>query len=369
MNLAIWMQGGIGGGNFSQGYPPLLGFVQRLGEHHRVTVYSILPANADFEAHGFSFRSAPAYVRGSLWRMLWLSALFLRDHLRRRYDVLHAFWVYPAGTLMVLLGKLVRRPTIVTVQGGEAAAVASIGYGNMLRPRLKQITLWTCTHATHLNVISKYLVVQLHHHGLKRTDISVTPFGASRDLFPYHEKIEDGVLKIIHVANLTPVKDQYTLLRAFAMISSQVPAHLRIVGADYMDGKIQRDVERLGLNNHVTFAGPVPQTLLAPHYAWADMMLHTSLHEGQSGVVAEAMASGVVVCGTAVGMLYDLSPDYLRAVPVGDADALASQVLQLIQNPTDMVTLRQKAYERASRHDAHWTTDAYLDLYAKVRSQ
>ena len=181
--MAIWLQGGIGGGSFSQGYPPLLNFVMKLSADYEIIVYSIFPANKDFVPHGFKFRTIDHRISPLKIRTVLVCLLFLWDHFRKPYQLLHAFWVYPAGTMAVLLGKIIRRPTIVTIQGGEAAAVTQIKYGNMLKPVLKKITLWTCELATHLNSISQFLITEMHRHGLKRSDASVIPFGAQIDLF------------------------------------------------------------------------------------------------------------------------------------------------------------------------------------------
>jgi glycosyltransferase involved in cell wall biosynthesis len=366
MRVAIWLQGGIGGGNFSQGYPPLLNFVVKLSSCHQITVYSILSANIDFVPHGFKFRTVKRGISSRKLRTILIFFLFLWDHFKKPYDLIHAFWVYPAGTMAVILGKIIRKPTIVTIQGGEAAALPQIRYGNMLKPWLKKITLWTCEQTTCLNSISTFLVHQLQKHGLKRNDTVVIPFGPEKTVFKKSEKARTGCLHVIHVANLTEVKDQFMLLKAFKIIAEQIPAELKIIGDDYMGAKLQKFAAELGLEGNVKFLGVIPNKDLPDYYAWADIMMHTSLHEGQSGVVMEAMASGVVVCGTRVGIIYDLGDEYFESVAVGDYESLATSVVNVWHNGKRFSALIEKCAAYVYKYDASWTAIMFQALYKKI---
>jgi glycosyltransferase involved in cell wall biosynthesis len=361
--IAIWIQGGIGGGNYSQGYPPLFYFVDGLGAQFEIYVYSIFPANKDFQPGRFRFRSANRNIKNPKLRTLLTIFLFLSDHLKNRFSILHAFWVYPAGTISVMLGKLLRIPTIVTIQGGEGAAIKEINYGNMLRPWLKRMTLWTCEKATIFNSISAFLVDQLKQHGLKRDDAIVIPFGPDLSRFQYREKEWDLPIELLHVANLTEVKDQETIIRAVDILRKRLDVILTIVGGDYLQGKLQALVSTLGLQGVVKFVGAIPQADLPAYYKRAHFMLHTSLHEGQSGVIMEAMASGVVVCATRVGIVYDLGDQYFRTLGFRDPDGLAKSVFELWNSREHYNELQQKSYDYVQLHDATWTQDAYAELY------
>src|SRR6185369_10184403 len=101
-------------------------------------------------------------------------------------------------------------------------------------------------------------------------------------------------LRILHVANLTAVKDQTTLLHAFAALRGKREARLRIVGADALGGQIQRLAGALGVASDVEFTGPVPYANMPAHYRWADMVVSTSLSEGQNRGLTEAAMSGAL---------------------------------------------------------------------------
>jgi glycosyltransferase involved in cell wall biosynthesis len=362
--VAIITPGGIGAGYFSQGYPPLVNFIKKLSREYDITVYSIHAVDPDFVPGNFNLRTISRFIVPSKIRSILLMVLFLFDHIRNSYSLIHSFWIYPAGTLGVVLGKVLSIPSMVTVQGGEAAALPQINYGNMTRPWKKKITLWTCEKATCLNSISQFLADELNKHGLKRKDAVVIPFGPERTIFnPVNKETESECLRIIHVANLTEVKDQVTLLKAFDLIVKHQTAELRIIGEGTLSEKLKALTTEMRLDHCVKFFGVLPNKELPQHYAWADIMLHTSLHEGQSGVVMEAMSSGVVVCATRVGVVYDLGEKFFVCVNVGDYKELASQVINIWKNQERFNEVKKNALQWALTYDASWTASEYRTLY------
>ena len=97
------------------------------------------------------------------------------------------------------------------------------------------------------------------------------------------------------------------------------------------NAKVKALAASLNINN-VSFIAPLPYEQLPAYYSKADILLHTSLSEGQSEVVTEAMSSGVLVCGTKVGLMYD-EPSCCVAVDVRDHVALADRVLEILKDP------------------------------------
>ena len=106
----------------------------------------------------------------------------------------------------------------------------------------------------------------------------------------------------------------------------------------------------------------MPYETLRSHYHQADVLLHTSLSEGQSEVVTEAMSAGVIVCGTNVGLLFDL-PDCCVSVRVKDHQALAQKVIDVLRKPDQLAALRHNAKTWASAHSISWTVGEIKKLY------
>lgn len=166
------------------------------------------------------------------------------------------------------------------------------------------------------------------------------------DLHPYgnghHAPVgEKERLSLLYAGRLTHEKGVHTAVEAVGKLvnSLDLPTiHLTIVGSgdpDYVDFLHQR-IRRDGIEEHVTLAGPQPASAMPGIYRDADILLFTSIWDEPFGrVLVEAMASGVVVVGTATGGAGELLLEEENALlfPPEDADALAAQIHRLAASP------------------------------------
>ena len=350
--LAIWIPGGIGTGHFSQGYPMLEKILIRLSEDFHIVVYSHAPPNVGYSSEHFLLRTTTTSSRPR-WRWIMLLRHFFQDHQREPFDLLFACWGFPGGVLVTLLGKLLGLPSVIYILGGDAAGVSSIDYGIFHRPWKRRVALWAYKRTSVLITISRFQKDYLTQFGVDRI-IDVIPWGADQSRFAFRKKSPEGVIHFLHAAHLAPVKDQVTLLRAFSLLSNQ-SAKLRIVGGDTMGGAIQKLCRELGLEDSVEFLDMVPYDEMPQHYSWAHILLHTSLSEGQCMSMTEAAATGVLIAGTRVGLLYDLGDQCGIAVQVGDFKALSERILEAVQNPQEWEAKVYKAQAWSQLHDFEWT--------------
>jgi glycosyltransferase involved in cell wall biosynthesis len=112
--------------------------------------------------------------------------------------------------------------------------------------------------------------------------------------------IDDDTFVVISVARLDPVKDLATLLDAFALVRRRVPhSRLLIVGDGPDRATLAANAACLDLADSVTFIGyrSDVQSLLPS----ADLYVNSSITEGISITILEAMAAGLPVVATAVG--------------------------------------------------------------------
>jgi sugar transferase (PEP-CTERM/EpsH1 system associated) len=140
------------------------------------------------------------------------------------------------------------------------------------------------------------------------------------------------------VGRLQPVKDQQTLLRAFATAcNARVEGHERLRLVVVGDGPLMNDLRNLarslGIERRTWFAGAignVSQVLGA-----LDLFVLTSLNEGISNTILEALASGVPVIASDVGG----NPELIDAgrtgslVPAGSAGGFAAEITRFLAEP------------------------------------
>lgn len=184
--------------------------------------------------------------------------------------------------------------------------------------------------------------------------------------------IDPGALVLGSVGRLDPVKAIDRLIAAFAdLYHSEAwrssPLVLLLVGEGSDLVALERQAAELGVRNAVRFMGrrgDVHRLLSV-----MDIFVQTSLSEGTSLAVLEAMAAGVPVVATAVGGTPDvLGPEAGgQLVAPGDHAALVASLNTLMNDATGRD--RQGARGR-KRVEASYSFEAmansYLELYARL---
>ena len=357
--VALIIPGGIGTGPGNMGVPVLERQVRLLMNDFDICVFSLAKVNDDYKAEGFELINIP--YNNPIIRSIALLYLFSKKHFKKRFDIVHGFWALPAGFLAVIIGKFFRIKSVVSVLGGDAIYLPEINYGQLRSKLSQKLVVWTLHNASAPIALTKYLEDNLKHYGLTK-DLQIIPWGIDTDLFIYKEKVATFPMQFLHIGNLHPVKDQVTLLNAFKIISDKISAHLTIIGRGELKDTIKELISKLKLADKVTLIDPLPYESLPSFYHRSNMLLHTSLSEGQCEVVTEAMSAGVVVCGTSVGIMYD-KPDCCVTVDVKNFNDLASRVLQLIEDDEQLRLLKSNAYKFATTHDIHWTIREIQKIY------
>jgi glycosyltransferase involved in cell wall biosynthesis len=334
-----------------------------LAQDHDITVFSLFPVNRDYNPQGFAIQSLDVKPFPLQWFKLFTT--FYKVHRKHKFHVVHGFWALPPGFFALILAKIFKVRSIVSVLGGDAIALPEIRYGQLRKPLQRAAVLWTLRHADEVIVLTNYLFGNLKRYGLQR-DVTVMPWGIDTALFSFKDKPLSNPVKFLHVANLSPVKDPTTMLKAFKSISNRVNAFLTIIGTGVLKEQVQTAIRSLSLEQYVRLLEPVSYENVAAFYHDSDILLHTSLSEGQSEVVTEAMSAGVIACGTQVGLMYDL-PECCISVPVRDHEALAKSVLELLEDETRMREIRARARAWAELHSIQWTANEISRLYVDVR--
>jgi glycosyltransferase involved in cell wall biosynthesis len=365
--IAIIIPGGVSGGSFSQGIPVLEDLIERLSTVFDITVYSLIKIDADYKPKNFKLRHTNLSIKRSLLlKILICIIIFIFDNLRNKFSLIHGIWVYPSSLLAVILGKIFKIPTLVSLQGGEAANIPEIGYGNMLSGLKKKITLWTCKNANELTSLTLFQIEELKKYGFVRNVTHIIPYGVNENIFTLNEKILKPPFNFIHIANLTYIKDQVTLLKAFNIICRKVDCTLQIIGDGELRENLKSHTIELGIEDKVIFLGAIQNRKLPLYLHQANIMLHTSLYEGQGVVLVEAAACGVVVCGTKVGLISDWGDAKCISVNIRDYEKLAKKVLELLENRDRFVQIQKNAYEWSIENTATNTANLFQNLYNRM---
>jgi glycosyltransferase involved in cell wall biosynthesis len=360
-HIAIILPGGIGTGRNNIGVPVLENFVLLLAKRYAVSVFQLHEVNNDYKAKELNLVA----INAKSYSIKFLKFLFLfwRLNRKRKFIAVHGFWALPSGLLAVIAGKLFGIKSLVSLQGGDAISLPEIQYGQLRNPLSRRFVLWTLETADELISPSRFLIDKLRNHGLKRNDIKFIPLGVDTSLFQFRERLIGNHVNFLHIGNFNRVKDQQTLLKAFNLISREISCQLTIIGEGELEIDLRALVRKLGIEDKVIFQSPEMNNTLPRRYDAADVLLHTSLSEGHPIVVEEAMSCGVAVCGTRVGLIYDLQ-DCCVAVEVKDFESLAIATLSLLSDPRRLKQLREQAREWVNCHTIHWTIGEMVNVYS-----
>jgi glycosyltransferase involved in cell wall biosynthesis len=203
-------------------------------------------------------------------------------------------------------------------------------------------------------------------HGIPARKVTTIWNGVGLDGFPYRGPCASGPAVI--VGRLNPEKDHPTLLRAVARVARAEPSfRLEIAGDGPCRDQLYRLAGELSLAGNVRFLGPVRD--VSGLLARARLFVLSSLSEGISLTLLEAMASGLPVVAMRVGgnpeVVAHGQTGYL--VPTADPDALAAALLQLWHDPE--AGRRQGAAGRRrveQQFDVRGMVAAYEALYRGI---
>ena len=169
------------------------------------------------------------------------------------------------------------------------------------------------------------------------------------------------------MGNFKPGKGQQHLLRAAAIVRSQLPdARFLLVGLGPNEQELRREVSRLGLDGTVTFTGFRED---APRIAAAlDVYVQPSEAEGLPIALLEAMALERAVVATSVGGTPEVirGPEQGVLVPPRDPGAIASSVLELLRDPGRRARMGLRASERAREFDIRHAVGRMEEVYEEL---
>jgi glycosyltransferase involved in cell wall biosynthesis len=297
------------------------------------------------------------YLR-TLVTQLWYWPLLFREV--RRADVVHAFSASYSSFLLaplpaVIVARLLGKPVVLNYHSGEAPD----------HLRRSAVARRAMRHWVDLNVVpSPFLRDVLASFGIEAQVVSNTI-----DLRQFAYRPRDPFRpRLISTRNFEPLYNVSCVLRAFARIQQRHPdATLMLVGSGSQEATLRALAAELGLTR-VTFAGRVPPSEIQRYYADADIYLQAPSIDNMPLSVLEAFASGLPVVSTRVGGVPSILRDGIDGLlaPDNDDEAIAAQVLKLIEEPVFARRLAASAFNTLSVYEWPIVREGWLRAYRQV---
>jgi glycosyltransferase involved in cell wall biosynthesis len=278
----------------------------------------------------------------------------------RQIDVVHAHNTYP-HIYASLAARWAGVPVVVQTRHGQRSGhgwKATLQY--RWATRLVDRIIAVSDDAARLCVAAD---------GIRRDKVCRIWNGIDVDDFEFRGPIAEPVA--ISVARLSAEKDFPTLLRALAVAVERVPnLRLRIVGDGPEREKLEALTQELGLTGRVEFLGErhdVPALL-----SQAAFFVTSSLTEGISLTLLEAMAVGLPVVATSVGGNREIVVEGLtgRLAPAANPTALADAMSAMCQVPEAWPEYGAAGRERVVQHfDIRRMARDYEELYGQLLAE
>lgn len=298
---------------------------------------------------------APWLLAAGSWRLL-------NDIARAGYDfdLIDAHYMYPDGVAAAWLGRLLRKPVVVTVRGTDVNLIPRYRVPRHLIQRaLKQLS--------GVIAVSEALKDAVVTIGSRPEDVTVLRNGVDLELFAPIDRAKARQQLCLHgptllsVGHLIERKGHDLIIKALSELTEY---QLLIVGEGPERDALSDLAARLGVASRVRFLGAQPHGLLPSFYAAADALVLASSREGWANVLLEAMACGTPVVASNIWG----NPEVVRSPDAGclmaerTPTALASAVRSLFASLPDRAATRRYA-ESFSWDD---TSEGQVALFRRI---
>jgi glycosyltransferase involved in cell wall biosynthesis len=267
--------------------------------------------------------------------LYYITGFFLAVYviLRFRCDLIHAHWAIPTGLLGALTGTLLWKPLIVTIHGSDFRM--AMGKSSLLR----NIFVFVCKRAIHLNCVSEGIKREIEHLGIQGRKITTIPMGVDEDFLAAgrarSQNSKSEPFTILSNRNLQPIYNVSLLIRAIPIVLKEEPNIRFLIAGDGPERKeLERTIRSSNLSSSVQFLGRIPHEKMPALLSETAIYISTSLFDGASVSLLEAMASG------AFPIVTDILPnrEWIKDGENGfltsqnEEDILANRIIEAIRN-------------------------------------
>jgi glycosyltransferase involved in cell wall biosynthesis len=260
-----------------------------------------VPDRLNVAAKPFSFaaRHEAAYCRRTAFDSVSIELLRRLPALVRWADIVHLTYTYSFPTIPTIVAcRLAGKPLVWSPRG---ALQFSAKWESARRPVLKRAWEMVCStllpgqRATlHVTAEEERVASQGR---ISRARLAVVPNGVEIPALPDARVVRpEGMLRLMYLARMDPIKGLDNLLRALALLpAGGVTLDVYGQGDSEYTKYVKALAVELGLSERVRFRGHVAGDAKTAAFLQADVCVIPSHHENFCNVVAESLAHGVPV--------------------------------------------------------------------------
>ncbi len=291
-----------------------------------------------------------------------------RDLMRSgSYDVIHAFFGVPCGTMARYLSKKFHVPYIVSLRGADVPGFSDryTKIYPLLSPQIKAV--WKDAAAV---IANSRQLRDLAHETDSEQEIDIIYNGVDTKFFSARDDSFADIFVVLTAARLMRRKGIKFAIDAFAKLRDRHPeihSKMIIAGGDGDAADELRDqVRQKNLSQDVLFVGHLSHDELVVAYHDADVFVLPSFNEGMSNNMLEALACGLPVVITRTGgseILTDGKEGFL--VDRESSDDIYNALVTLAKDRNRAHEMRLASRTLAEKMSWKSVADQYEELYYK----
>lgn len=277
----------------------------------------------------------------------------------KKYNIIHAHWVYPTGYIAMRMSKKYKIPYIVTAHGSDIHTLPKKNK-NILR-----YTLEVLENADKVIFVSENLKKEAINIGYSGKNANVIYNGVDIDKFyPLKKDLSKKDKKIVgYIGRLDMVKGADRIPSIFYNISKlNTNVEFVIIG----DGKLKNEIIRKLNELHINYQyySSLNQDDLNEYMNKMDVIIVPSRNESFSCIALEAQACGIKVVASKVGGIPECVGEYGTLVDEGPnyEKRFASKVIETFDKQIDIINM----VKRTNKFQWERTVSEEYKLYKDV---
>jgi glycosyltransferase involved in cell wall biosynthesis len=232
-----------------------------------------------------------------------------------------------------MVNLLLRKLFIVTIHGSDLRlAMERQGV-------LRRLFVFVCKRANHLSCVSEIQKKEMEGIGFREKDITVIPMGVDQEFIEARNrrnvKEENRSFTILSNRNLLPIYNLSLLIRSISFVLKEEPETKFLIAGNGLEReKLEKEAKDLNVDKFIQFLGSVLHEAMPGLLTKADIYVSTSLYDGTSVSLLEAMATGAFPIVTDITSNREWIRDGENGflVPVNDEQYLANKIIDAIRD-------------------------------------